>query len=87
MGGHRVHLRLAIAAGEAVHDRAARLILAIGVQGRRDLICPARNAWLLHKAWPEAILTISDDAGHAPFEDGNREALVAAMEALKDLKP
>ncbi|MEM7120623.1 MAG: prolyl aminopeptidase [Pseudomonadota bacterium] len=56
------------------------------VQGRRDLICPARNAWMLHKAWPDASLTISDDAGHAPFEDGNREALVAAMETLKDLR-
>ena len=53
------------------------------VQGGRDLICPARNAWQLHKAWPDATLTISDGAGHAPFEDGNRQALVAAMEALK----
>ena len=24
------------------------------VQGRRDLICPTRNAWMLHKAWPDA---------------------------------
>lgn len=57
------------------------------VQGRRDLICPTRNAWQLHKAWPDATLTISDEAGHAPFEDGNRQALVAAMEALKTLAP
>lgn len=57
------------------------------VQGRRDLICPTLNAWHLHKAWPEAELTISDKAGHAPFEDGNREALVKAMEDLKGLTP
>jgi proline iminopeptidase len=57
------------------------------VQGRRDLICPTRNAWALHKAWPDAKLTISEGAGHSPFEDGNRHALMAAMEGYKALRP
>jgi proline iminopeptidase len=57
------------------------------VQGRRDLICPPRNAWELHKAWPDATLTISAGAGHSPFEDGNRQALIAAMETLKAAAP
>lgn len=35
------------------------------VQGRYDMVCPARSAWDLHKAWPEASLEIVPDAGHS----------------------
>lgn len=46
------------------------------VQGRYDVVCPARSAWDLHKAWPESKLTIIPDAGHAAGEVGTRAKLV-----------
>jgi proline iminopeptidase len=39
-----------------------------------------RSAWALHRAWPEADLHISGDAGHSAFEPGNARALVAATD-------
>lgn len=53
------------------------------VQGRYDVVCPARSAWDLHKAWPEASLTFTADAGHAAAEPGTRSSLIEAMEACK----
>lgn len=53
------------------------------VQGRYDVVCPARSAWDLHKAWPEANFTIVADAGHAANEPGTRSALINATEACK----
>lgn len=50
------------------------------VQGRYDIICPARSAWELHQAWPAAQLEMIPDAGHAAFEPGIRRALVAATD-------
>ena len=35
------------------------------VQGRYDMPCPARYAWELHKAWPEAEFHLIEGAGHA----------------------
>ncbi|SUA74155.1 Proline iminopeptidase [Pandoraea pnomenusa] len=35
------------------------------VQGRYDVATPARTAWELHKAWPEADFFWAADAGHA----------------------
>lgn len=55
------------------------------VQGRYDVVCPARSAWDLHKAWPEAKFTIIADAGHAASEPGIRSALIEATEAAKTL--
>jgi proline iminopeptidase len=52
------------------------------VHGRYDLCCPVDNAWQLHRAWPEAELTIVEDAGHAASEPGIASALVAATDAL-----
>ncbi|WP_434445779.1 prolyl aminopeptidase [Lentzea sp. E54] len=34
------------------------------IHGRRDMSCPADTAWKLAQAWPEAELTLVDDAGH-----------------------
>ncbi len=48
-----------------------------------DVICPPLNAWRLSRAWPDAELTLSPGAGHSPFEEGTRQALIAAMERLK----
>lgn len=50
------------------------------VHGRYDLVCPFKNAWDLHKAFPEAKLHITPDAGHAYDEPGNLNALITAVE-------
>ncbi len=57
-----------------------RHIPAVIVQGRYDVVCPARSAWDLHKAWPEADLRIVPDAGHAAFEPGIARELVLATD-------
>ena len=50
------------------------------IQGRYDVVCPARSAWRLHQAWPEATFQIIEDAGHSGFEPSITSALVAATE-------
>jgi proline iminopeptidase len=60
--------------------RKIRHIPAVIVQGRYDVVCPARSAWALHRAWPEADLKISSDAGHSAFEPANTRALVEATD-------
>jgi proline iminopeptidase len=50
------------------------------VQGRYDVVCPARSAWDLHRAWPESELVIVDDAGHSANEPGIRSALIEATD-------
>ncbi|WP_439814513.1 prolyl aminopeptidase [Zavarzinia sp. CC-PAN008] len=57
------------------------------MQGRYDMVCPARSAWDLHLAWPEARLTIVPDAGHNGMEPGIRAGLVRAMDAFRTLGP
>ncbi|HTZ72147.1 MAG TPA: prolyl aminopeptidase [Acetobacteraceae bacterium] len=49
------------------------------VQGRYDVCTPARTAWDLHKAWPEAEFVLVPDAGHAWSEPGIRNALMGAL--------
>lgn len=60
-----------------------RHIPAVIVQGRYDVVCPARSAWDLHKAWPESKLQIIQDAGHAAGEPGIRSALLQATTKFK----
>jgi proline iminopeptidase len=60
--------------------RRIRHIPAVIVQGRYDVVCPMRSAWALHRAWPEADLRITPDAGHSAFEAGNVRELVAATD-------
>jgi proline iminopeptidase len=50
------------------------------VQGRYDVVCPARSAYELAQAWPEAELMVVPDAGHSAFEPGNAAALVSATD-------
>ncbi len=50
------------------------------IQGRYDVVCPARSAWDLHKLWPEAQFQFIQDAGHAASEPGTRAALIAAAQ-------
>ncbi len=57
-----------------------RDIPAVIVQGRYDVVCPARSAWDLHRAWPEAELTIVPDAGHSALERGITHELVEATD-------
>ena len=66
---------------------AARLhgIPAVIVQGRYDVVCPARSAWDLHRAWPQADLRIVPDAGHSAFEPGNVHELVSATARFGEL--
>jgi proline iminopeptidase len=54
------------------------------VQGRYDMICPARTAFDLAAAWRAARLTIVPDAGHSALEPGIRRALVAAVERFRN---
>lgn len=56
------------------------------VQGRYDMICPARSAFELAAAWPAARLTLIPDAGHSALEPGIRRALVSAVERLRSAR-
>jgi proline iminopeptidase len=47
--------------------------------GRFDFAAPFGNAWALHRAWPNASLTVIDDAGHHST-DAMRSALVEATD-------
>jgi proline iminopeptidase len=64
-------------------DRIAQVPAEI-VQGRYDMICPARTAFELAAAWPSARLTVVPDAGHSALEPGVRRALVAAVERFRE---
>ena len=50
------------------------------VQGRYDMATPAKTAWELHRAWPEAEFHLIDDAGHAFSEPGILAQLLAATD-------
>ena len=50
------------------------------VHGRYDVVCPLRNAWDLHRAWPKAHLEITPVSGHSAFEAENIDALVRATD-------
>jgi proline iminopeptidase len=50
------------------------------VHGRYDMPCPARYAWTLHKAWPEADFHLIEGAGHAYSEPGILDQLVRATD-------
>ncbi len=60
-----------------------RNIPAVIVQGRYDVVCPAKTAWDLHVAWPEADLRIIGDAGHAASEPGIVHELVSATDRFR----
>ncbi|VWB49960.1 proline iminopeptidase [Burkholderia aenigmatica] len=67
--------------GQLLRD-AHRLagIPGVIVQGRYDVATPARTAWELSKAWPDATFEIVPGAGHAYNEPGILEALIAATD-------
>lgn len=59
---------------------AAKLhnIPGVIVHGRYDVVCPIDQAYVLHQAWPSAVLEIISDAGHSASEKGITDALVRA---------
>ena len=67
--------------GQLLRD-AHRLanIPGVIVQGSYDAETPARTAWDLSKAWPNATLEIVPDTGHAYDEPGILKALIAATD-------
>ncbi|HCP00625.1 MAG: prolyl aminopeptidase [Alphaproteobacteria bacterium] len=65
-------------------DRIRHLPATI-VQGRYDMVCPIETAERLARAWPEAEFVIVPDAGHSALERGTREALMLAVEGLKEI--
>lgn len=50
------------------------------VQGRYDVATPAKTAWDLHQAWPQAEFRLVADAGHAFNEPGILAELLAATD-------
>jgi hypothetical protein len=56
-----------------------RHLPAVIVQGSYDIPCPARTAWDLHRAWPEADFRMVL-AGHAISEPAIAAGLVAATD-------
>ena len=53
------------------------------VQGRYDVVCPARSAWELAKALPDSKLVIVPDSGHSMGEVSIARELVLATDALR----
>jgi proline iminopeptidase len=67
--------------GQLLRDaHKLRDIPGVIVQGRYDACTPARTAWDLHKAWPQAEFHLIDDAGHAYDEPGILTELLAATD-------
>lgn len=50
------------------------------VHGRYDMPCPARYAYELHKAWPDAEFHLIEGAGHAYSEPGILDQLINATD-------
>ena len=53
------------------------------VQGRYDVVCPARSAWELHKAMPNSNLILVPDAGHSMGEVSIARELVAITDSFR----
>lgn len=71
--------------GLLAHMAPLRNIPGEIIQGRYDMICPAKSAFDLAAAWPMARLTLVPDAGHSALEPGVRTALIAALERCRAL--
>jgi proline iminopeptidase len=55
------------------------------VQGRYDVVCPAKSAWELKKSWPKSELILVPDAGHSASEPGIRSALIQATDQFRTI--
>ncbi|MDM5148171.1 prolyl aminopeptidase [Candidatus Persebacteraceae bacterium Df01] len=63
-------------------DNAYKLATIPGVivQGRYDVITPAKTAWELSRRWSQAKLILVNDAGHAANEPGIATAITEATD-------
>ena len=59
-----------------------RKIPAVIVHGRYDVVCPVKNAFDLHRRWPESKLVIVPNAGHAADEPGIKHALISELDEV-----
>ena len=55
------------------------------VQGRYDVCTPAKTAFELHRAWPQAEFHLIDDAGHAFTEPGILHQLIEALDRFAEV--
>jgi proline iminopeptidase len=70
--------------GQLLRDAGKiRDIPAVIVNGRYDVICPPRTAYLLHKALPKSQIWIVESAGHSGSEPGITAALVRAVRTFE----
>jgi proline iminopeptidase len=60
-----------------------RHIPGVIIQGRYDVVCPARSAWDLHRAWPEAEFHVVPDAGHSATEPRIAAKLIEATNVFR----
>lgn len=71
------------------HVDKLRDIPSVIIHGRYDMVCPLDQAYELHHAWPDSVLEVVRDAGHASSEPGTLDALVQAtdnfLSTLKDV--
>jgi proline iminopeptidase len=71
--------------GQLIRDAdRLRNIRGTIIQGRYDMACPARTAWDLHKAWPEAEFHLVEGAGHAFSEPAILDRLIRATDRYAD---
>ncbi|HVK90213.1 MAG TPA: prolyl aminopeptidase [Mycoplana sp.] len=69
--------------GQLIRDAyKMKNIPGVIIQGRYDVATPAKTAWDLHKAWPEAKFVMVPDAGHAATEPGIAHHLIEATDAF-----
>ncbi|MDX0675201.1 prolyl aminopeptidase [Sinorhizobium medicae] len=67
--------------GQLLRDaHKLRGIQGVIVHGRYDMPCPAKYAWQLHKAWPEAEFHLIEGAGHAYSEPGILDRLIRSTD-------
>lgn len=57
-------------------------IPTIIIQGRYDLVCPVKSAWMLKQALPSAKLRIIPDSGHSALEPSTIVALREATDSF-----
>ncbi|MCO5583321.1 hypothetical protein L7F22_037231 [Adiantum nelumboides] len=63
-----------------------RHIPATIIQGRYDVVCPAKTAYDLHKVWPQADYYLIPDAAHASGELGIAHQLISATDKYRSIK-
>jgi proline iminopeptidase len=67
--------------GQLIRDaHKLKGIPGVIVHGRYDMPCPAKYAWALHKAWPDAEFHLIEGAGHAFSEPGILDQLIRATD-------